>query len=257
MLLGNSLSPSESKSIHKFGLEGLLEDGERVALIEGPQIWRSIVTKIQTSLRLLDRALPGMNQLFGIAASDTRSFSGLDTPRMRRLRYLDGYFADIEAFEFFSREISRLTASLDDLSQHLPSDDVGHFDVALHVRLGDYRLQAQSWIISFERLARAAMDLSGLTHPTVVVFSDEPEAALLGLTEAFPQVDWVTAPASRGALPTLLSMASASKLVCSRSTFSWWAGRIITSRGGEVFFPVTETQKSSEVISCPSSWKYF
>lgn len=71
----------------------------------------------------------------------------------------------------------------------------------------------------------------------LLLFSDSPERAREVLAPLCIGENLEFADPSLSGIETLLFMGAPNRLVCSRSTFSWWAARLVTRAGGEVAFP--------------------
>ena len=151
---------------------------------------------------------------------------GVHTVR-RSLCVIDGHF-EYGANAFRARElglIGRLRLSKPSDSHVMRSSLVEPDDVALHIRLGDFRNHAGGSYLLAADYYRKALDMVGQETRRIRVFSDEPHAAVNMLT-----VD-VGIASSRLMVHEPLSapeeldfFASHAIQVISNSTFSWWGG---------------------------------
>lgn len=111
-------------------------------------------------------------------------------------------------------------------SRQQPTDNF-QYDIALHVRLGDFSPtdtpgggQSVRLPIEWYRTAHAfAQNKLGSIHPKTVLFSDAVSAELLETL----QIKNIQIDNSANALQSMLLMTKARALIASRSTFSLWA----------------------------------
>lgn len=101
---------------------------------------------------------------------------------------------------------------------------------ALHLRLGDYTSKSVNRALPVEYYIEA---LKNLESETVLVFSDSIGEAreFFRQTRHASRLYFVDAPTQSRAVESLSLLSQASELICSDSTFSWWAAR--TGRTGK------------------------
>jgi hypothetical protein len=113
------------------------------------------------------------------------------------------------------------------LSDMLKSSQVD--EIALHVRRGDYLSEQHSLhgALHGKYYLKAIENLEKKTgFQRIVIFTDSPE--IVKKEEWFQSLDKAKVRVSTSKEPwdTLLEMASYSAIICSNSTFSWWAAFI-------------------------------
>jgi hypothetical protein len=156
------------------------------------------------------------------------SSPGLDRPSISRPAWWFGYWQRIEYAEVLLPELG----SLLDQGRSRALEPV----IGVHIRRGDIlRTPSEVPTVWFrgalERL-RTELGNAGRAHP-VVVWSDDPDWCRSELDLGMP---FEIAPGA-SAVEHLAALSRCSALVISRSTFSWWAARLATSRGAIVAYP--------------------
>ncbi len=164
-----------------------------------------------------------------------------------RIRFMDGHF------EVPELALNLLTLGLPrSMTLHHPSAAleraVGRIrptDLAVHVRLGDFRThQAGRMMLDgsyYGRAIDAAIRSGGFRR--VRVFSEEPEPAVNILHEAVAGAIEITPAPVRDPQESMYEMSMYGGLVASRSSYSWWAGILGPSKA--VFAPA-----DSEFFQC-------
>jgi hypothetical protein len=111
--------------------------------------------------------------------------------------------------------------------------------IVIHVRLGDYQnLKHLYGEPKYERIETLVRSLGHDNKTEVWLFTDSPEAieqkmlVRTGVTKVIGpnQLD--------RPIENLVLMSMGSKLICSNSTFSWWAA-FLMGEGGNVFYPAS------------------
>lgn len=120
------------------------------------------------------------------------------------------------------------------------ADEYISCDLAIHLRVGDYKNEPLIGILGKEYYANALKALDLKNNPTVVVFTDSPEEVPNYLPiEILTDVKIV--PTNLSSAETLVLMSMFEKLIIGNSTFSWWAA--------------TSGQSArKKVIVAPSPW---
>lgn len=161
-----------------------------------------------------------------------------------------GYWQSLDYFvESKLRVQEQLVAWLD-----LPSSP--RDECAVHVRRGDYVSDAGAAAVmgvlplGYYRGAIQQMKLKG--YKQFVVYSDDRPWAL----ENLQGLDGSVRVADSSESDDFWHMASSRALITANSSFSWWAGFIVDSRGGDVLAPkdwfADRRMDSSRLI--PDSW---
>lgn len=123
-------------------------------------------------------------------------------------------------------------------------------DIAVHVRLGNYRTFADGRLLLSLDYYEAAMRQ---LHPTpgvgVRVFSDEPEVALSMLSPLSDELGLRLQPSHPLLTPSeeMAYLSAHGRIVGSRSSFSWWAA-LLAGAAAEVIVP------SGGPLAAPSHW---
>ena len=94
---------------------------------------------------------------------------------------------------------------------------------ALHVRRGDFTARNGTLSLGYYALAIEKLDITA--NSSGLLFSDSPEEALSFLRPLGLKLTSILPSTSSPAAESLMLMASSSRLVCSNSTFSWWAAK--------------------------------
>ena len=134
--------------------------------------------------------------------------------------------------------------------------------IVIHIRRGDYLLEKNRYIgalsVTFYRsaveLINSQSDANGDPRP-IWVFSDQPSVVrdeLTGFAE-FGSAEFIVAPDGSDPAESLILMSSASSIIISNSTFSWWAGAL--SKGSTIVAPRKWFRDSPDPESLiPSDW---
>lgn len=223
---------SRSPSAATLGLAPV----QRTVSFRSPLLSRLTVAS-QQMLRTVFDAIPSIQGSFGIVASERagQEIKGLNMKKS--FAYLDSYFGDIYDDVEMQESLSEISRNLHQLRQkkflahHVPDDPW----VAVHMRMGDYLDSAPSKILSLRQIEEGLQAIDWTMEDKIFLFSDSPELASQFLEPLGASV--VIANPNLSDVDTLLLMGSADRLVCSASTFSWWAAKLVTEHGGIVSFP--------------------
>ena len=148
---------------------------------------------------------------------ESENFGSPFVPKEKRNCRLFGYW----------QTINSANAIQDSLSELLKSPRID--EIALHVRRGDYLSEEHSLhgALHGKYYQKAIENLSQKTDfQKIVIFTDSPE--VVKNEEWFQSLDKTKVRVSTSKEPwnTLLEMANYSAIICSNSTFSWWAAFI-------------------------------
>jgi hypothetical protein len=167
---------------------------------------------------------------------------------------VDGYFQD---FGYFNQVKNLLPVfTLDETTTWLESQKEqakALQPIMIHIRLGDY-LQNGMQILTKNYFNEALLEMSKLAKTDDVwVFSDSPDQARQYLDlPASKKVSFLAN--NQKSTETLLLMREGSGLICSNSTFSYWAG-ITGHHSRPVIYPERFSQKSEiNVRNIPEEW---
>jgi hypothetical protein len=228
--------PSQISLGRQFEFVSLAEAlGFRIKKSTRTTLFRRLKIGLQLIVRHVAQRFPAMFRLIGVFASEKA-----DTPHaflgcLEKIRYLDGYFLNLPEFPTSEMHFELFLKHLKgELEKQLP--DVAHHEresMSLHLRLGDFKSDSPDFMPRITAL-QSVLDSSG--GGVVNLFSDEPELAITLLGE-LRNVHFNAIDVSLGTKPTLALMAHSGSLICSRSTFSWWAASVLSSIGGQVWWP--------------------
>lgn len=160
---------------------------------------------------------------------------GISEEAPRGARIMRGYFQNWQNFAKVDQEVSnRLNSQIEnwtDSKSELKKlkARLGKFH-AVHVRQGDYS-GTEFGTLSAEYYAR---NTSKLSSP-VVVFTDHENLSDEYLEAIKP--DFIITPKTLSAEDTFALMSHADSITLANSTFSWWAGLLISKKGGKVVVP--------------------
>lgn len=196
---------------------------------------RRLKMACQLLLRHVAQRFPALFQHLGIVASERADVSQFFASRLGKIRYLDGYFLNLPEFSSFEMQFEQFLSHIKtELNGELPAlPDFSGGSMSLHLRLGDFKTDSPDFMPRISAL-QSVLDSSG--GGTINLFSDEPELAI-SLLSGLKNVKFNPIDVSLGTKPTLSLMARSGGLVCSRSTFSWWAASLVSSIGGQVWWP--------------------
>jgi hypothetical protein len=209
-------------------------------------------------IRILFDLLKIDSPLMGVWASDSTESPWTKSIQKKNYRYLDSYFAHFGETKEEGRMLSPdydeilnwLSAKLE--SRRLETNRVGASSIALHLRLTDLDPKLQS-LVSVDKI-RAIIGQAITADRDVILYSDDNYVALKNLESL--EVPIRLAHNFEHPIETLLDMASNNLLIASYSTFSWWAGALISKRGGTVFFPKLKDEATDQMF-IPETWVRF
>jgi hypothetical protein len=191
-------------------------------------------------IRLLGDFMPNLFLTFGVLTGERNSAPSFANPR--KLRIIDSYCSSAipavelgEELRIQIRDITVPSASFLELAK----EAINQKPIIVHVRLGDYQnfkhLYGEP---QYERIAKVVKFHTQAHKVPVWVFTDSPDRvpeqilAKLGADKVIGPED-LERP-----IENLVLMSMGSVLICSNSTFSWWAAFLI-GESGKVFFPQT------------------
>lgn len=191
----------------------------------------------------------------GIFASEKGKQTSKSLENRKTFRYLDAYFVEFSAIEDIGTSIE---AEVSSLIEEANARGIARSDFevegSIHLRMGDFLKVDPDRILDNKRVSEGLAALGLPVRGKFLVFSDSPELATRALADS--GIDVILPPEGLSDLESLLLMGSSKNLVCSLSTFSWWAGKMVSKSGGRVSFP---RAKESEFFSVktPENWVLF
>ena len=191
----------------------------------------------QAALRTIFDLFPFVQGVCGIFASEKAGEKLKRIAERKQFLYLDSYFGDVYDEEDMVHEIECLVGSLSSLAQkgEGATRDQNLATTGIHLRIGDLLEVNPKKVAKLDYIRSGLEAVSWDPRTPVVLFSDSPEMALEILKPL--RVDIEIADPQASDIETLLAIGSREKLVCSTSTFSWWAAKMVVNSGGTVAFP--------------------
>lgn len=167
---------------------------------------------------------------------------------------LDGFFQD---FSYFNKvreflPVFTLTESSNWLASHIQQANSLQ-PIMIHVRLGDY-LQNGMQILSKKYFNEALLEMCRLVETDDVwVFSDSPDLAKDFLdVSTSKRVKFLAN--DQKSTETLMLMREGSGLICSNSTFSYWAGRTGIHKRPVMFPRKFSPNPNLQIRNIPEEW---
>lgn len=225
---------SASQQVLSRKFEAMPFVGSDVKIKRIPPIPYSVVgQKLFSGIRLLGDVAPSIAVRLGLLSSTRHDFSNLSSHALSGARHLDSYFVGIGDNPIYNREVSEIICKL----RHSGRPKASQSRIAIHLRLGDYLAINERLVPDRIRLENAVSYFVNKGFNQFTIYSDDVELAHTKLSEAAPGVDLQVADPNLSPVETLKHMSSHSGIICSSSTFSWWAAKAISSGGGRVLFP--------------------
>ena len=175
-------------------------------------------------------------------------------------RTINGYFADFAFYDSLSDD-TRLLRLRQPTSQFklLSKSFDNHRTIAIHHRLGDFLGLGQSVGILSRKYFLDALDKADVNDfENVVVFSNDQEKSKFLLNAwgvKSKRFTWLGPENLVNPAETMLLMAKAGSIICSNSTFSFWAAKLSSENISKIYFP-SQFRKDNfgEVHTLPESW---
>lgn len=243
VLFRTDLLPAEADSIgeisrwpnqlSEFRSEVLVDDRRHQ-----PKGATHLVSKLLQIVRTLSDLAPNIFLAFGVLAGE-RSFSNIFTIP-RKVTLVDSYCSSsIPALDLGKglrnqiRDISNPSASYRELAKQAIRDR----PIVIHLRLGDYQhLKHLYGEPHYESIVKLVKHHAKTHRAPVWVFTDSPEL-VYGQLQAELEADKVIGPKDlERPIENLVLMSMGSVLICSNSTFSWWAAFLI-GKSEAVYYP--------------------
>lgn len=231
--------PSQSRLGRSFelaALAGVL--GIKVMEKPNSKFRIRIALAIQTALRMLSGG-PFFRVLSrcGFFVRDGNDLANEDLHAIKKHWYFDSFFFGLphlkENQDLFETFLEHVLDNFEEVDEVASKRGAAHKSVALHLRLGDFKNVGTDRMIDPRRVSEL---VRAIGSPSVTLYSDEPELAEK-LVRPFHGGEIKLPDANMGPLPTLAEISNSEVLVCSPSTFSWWAGALCSHRGGTVYWP--------------------
>ena len=193
--------------------------------------------------------------VFGYITDGT--FAKFSTSRLRpQSLYLKGYFQTFEYFLELDEDERRIKIKNPSRWFSGMLEEIrNHPHLAIHVRRGDYAALGNDMGLLNEDYYENALKAIGQEKYTVLVFSDEINAAKEMLTPILrPGAIYVEPPADATAAESLILMSECQAIISANSTFSYWACLLSTTAISRVYPKPWFESDNYLVPVVPDSW---
>ncbi len=170
---------------------------------------------------------------------DLNAFQRIDFPIK-----INSYCNHPDLFNEFRFEIVNTISNLKIKSEwfeKISKEIIENKPIGIHVRLGDYRNLEKIYGKLDQSYFKSSLELIKRINgdKPVWLFSDEPNLAFSILGNFFEIDRVINNEESKNSLEHLLALSMCDSLICSNSTFSWWAGYILSTQrpNNLVIFP--------------------
>lgn len=257
--------PGPSETTHTSSVHSLLADLPVIASLPGLE---GVLLKIRLGIRnfvvKIGVPAPWINRATKLLVSPVVGYSkSLDTAKPGD--YIVGYFQTHRYFDELRNEnrmpklaLSKESKWFRDQLQKLEATN----PIVIHVRRGDYLKIHNDYIgaLSLNYYLEALGLITGESESPIGgrpiwVFSDQPSLVRQEFrgVEEFETAEFIEAPYGSDPAESLILMSSASSIVISNSTFSWWSAAL--SKDAKIVAPNKWFKKSDDPDSLiPSSW---
>jgi hypothetical protein len=182
-------------------------------------------------------------------------------PTRPRSLIIEGYFSDFSFFDGVSRHYQTLSLSKPSRAFHYFSDQIRNTPtLAIHHRLGDFtELESSVGILSSEFYREAIDSAFGSHIKQILIFSNDPKLSessfrKWGMIDS--RLSWIGSEELPDPAETLLLMSMADTIVCSNSTFSFWAAKLSTPDRTSIYYPETFRRDNlANILSIPRHWR--
>jgi hypothetical protein len=199
-----------------------------------------LISKLLQVIRVLGDLTPNFFLAFGVLTGERNTAPYFTNPR--KLRIIDSYCSSVvpavelgEELRSQIRDITVPSASFLELA----NEAMNQKPIVVHVRLGDYQnFQHLYGEPQYESIAKVVKFHTQAHKVPVWLFTDSPDRVPEQILAKLG-ADKVIGPGDlERPIENLVLMSMGSALICSNSTFSWWAAFLMGTRGN-VFFPKT------------------
>jgi hypothetical protein len=203
-----------------------------------PQESTHLLSKGLQLLRILSDSLPRLFVRLGILSGERNVASSFST--LPNIKLVDSYCSSSIPAQSLGQELRDQVSDITNPSVaflELIEEARSIKPVMVHIRLGDYRnLKHLYGVPQFERIAGVVKVMNpGLATP-VWIFSDSPEEIDRSILEKLGATKVIGPSDLARPIENLVLMSRGSGLICSNSTFSWWAAFMMGDTG-QVFYP--------------------
>lgn len=189
-----------------------------------PRPWERLILPIYRFLGSIYFSLL-FSEKIKLRVSDDLGYSNIE--ELHDSTALIGYF---QSYRYFTDDVKSEIGELElqDAGEnfHRCIERVnGENLLAVHLRIGDYRLEPNFGILTSEYYKKAFLELESLNVRKAVIFSDSPDNALEFLPKN-TKMSFEMAATGLTSAETLKMMASCSHFILANSTFSWWGAAL-------------------------------
>jgi hypothetical protein len=230
----------------------LLRQGMQPTQLEKNLIFKKLVKLFGTAALSI-----WLNGYFKILQATDNGYWKMPTPYSRE--YLIGYFQS-----YVWAEEPRVKAQLQSMRLVNPSQELSDFlesekkfrATAVHIRLGDYKLEDGLGIPTFEYYAEALNEIENINPiERIWLFSNEPEEAVSFLPAKYKKLTIVVPNFMGSAAETLEAMRHSVNYVIANSSMSWWGAFLSYSESPIVIAPkpwFKSNQEPTKIV--PQNW---
>ena len=253
--LGNQLfmlaAALQISEVRKKRVILLLDDSQFVSILKEIQVEDSLRIKFLASKKLNKYLSVAISKLEVVSEKKlllkrfiTQKFSTIENNKGFPIMLLDeqvklpwvlrGFFQDIELVE-------RLGIRSQEFLSLLLANDEDRFDfeiknnklIGVHIRRGDFIDIPQYGVLSIEYYNKA-INIINVDQAKYVIASDDSK--VFDLIKVKESAEFVS-PELNSPLKTLKMLAACNYLIMSNSSFSFWAGWMVSKTGGKVYAP--------------------
>lgn len=194
---------------------------------------------------------------------DNNSYIGLST---KHTNLLTGYFQD----HSHTNEMVRLFPQIVDkkFAKFLEFDDKNGFDVAVHLRLGDYvKFSKELGVLSKEYYDSLLIKIFGIAshNQKLFIFTNDVSQSSDILSSKVFKNSVILSPQELSTIETLLWMSKSKIFIMANSSLSWWAARLKINKELVAYCPYpwfrteyfSESLYDDEWIKTESYWATF
>lgn len=191
---------------------------------------------------------------------DVVNFLTQDFPEINGKVKIEGYFGDFGFYDAIQSQL-KILSLINRSSCFLKLQDelLDSNQVAVHHRLGDFLHLSESVGVLDESYYKKSFGAArSLGYEKFLVFSNEPKKSrsmfeLWGFD--MNHIQWVDSRYLTHPLENLLLMGHAKSLICSNSTFSFWAAKLAIDRCEAIYYPsVFRRDQLAQVLNIPGRW---
>jgi hypothetical protein len=219
--------------ITKFNFEGRVS-----SIASQPPNATNFFSKLMQVQRFLGDRLSTLMIRQGLLSGDLEEY--IDFQKLPRIRVVNSYCASSEPALAMQESLRRHLREIVNPSEQylkLLSEFELNQPLNVHLRLGDYRHVAHLYgRPNFDRLEQVIDQVLNSSPSPVWLFTDTPEDLDSGLLRKLKVTRVIGPKDIESPLENIVLLSAGSALICSNSTFSWWAA-FLKGPDGQVHYP--------------------